>query len=114
MRFEGDKGWVFVSRGKIEASDPKILSEPLPAGATRLYASNDHMGNFIDGIRTGKRCICDAEIGHRSVTVCHLGNISLRLGGRRLEWDPRRQMFKNDPEANAMLGRPYRRAYAMG
>ncbi len=113
VRFEGDKGWVFVSRGKIEASDPKILSEPLPDGAIRLYASNDHVGNFIEGVRTGKPCICDAETGHRSVSVCHIGNISLRLGGRRLEWDPRRQEFKNDAQANALLSRPMRREYAI-
>jgi hypothetical protein len=113
VRFEGDQGWIFVSRGKIEASDPKIIETALPEGAIRLYASNNHVGNFVEGIRTGKPCICDAEVGHRSVTVCHLGNISLRLGGRRLEWDPRRQEFRNDREANAMLGRPMRREYAI-
>jgi hypothetical protein len=78
-----------------------------------LYASNDHVGNFIEGVRTGKPCICDAETGHRSVSVCHIGNISLQLGGRRLEWDPRRQEFKNDAEANAMRSRQMRREYAV-
>ena len=86
-RFIGDKGWIFVSRERIEASDPKLLKEPLPKDATRLYVSNDHMGNFIDGIRTRKRPICDVEIGYRSVTVCHLGAIALRLG-IPLDWDP--------------------------
>ncbi len=54
-RFIGDKGWIFVNRERIEASDPKLIKEPLPKDATRLYVSNDHMGNFIDGIRTRKR-----------------------------------------------------------
>ena len=74
----------------------------------RLYVSNDHMGNFVDCVRSRKPTICPAEVGHRSVTVCHLGNISLRLGGRRLEWDPEKEQFKGDEEANRMLNRPMR------
>ena len=52
-RFIGDKGWIFVSRERIEASDPKLIKEPLPKDATRLYVSNDHMKNFMDGIQHG-------------------------------------------------------------
>ena len=57
-RFIGDRGWIFVNRERIEASDPKLLEEPLPRDAIRLYESNDHMGNFMDCIRSRKRCIC--------------------------------------------------------
>lgn len=106
--FEGENGTIFVSRGVIRASDPELLDDPLPSNATRLYASNDHVQDFIDCIRSRKLPICDVEIGHRSVSVCHLANISLRLGGRRLEWDPKSETFKNDREANAMLSRPRR------
>jgi predicted dehydrogenase len=108
VRFEGENGWIFVTRGKIAASDQKLLDEPLPAGAIKLYESNDHAGNWIECIRSRKQPICDAEIGHRSVSVCHLANISLRLGGRKLQWDPKREMFKNDREANALLRREAR------
>ena len=87
-RFIGDEGWIFVSRGRIEASDNKLLNEPLHGETVRLYVSNDHMGNFIDGVRTRKRPICDVEVGYRSVTVCHLGAIALRLG-IPLDWDPK-------------------------
>lgn len=111
VKFQGENGWIFVTRGKIEASDPKLLEEPLPADAVRLYNSNDHMGNFLDGIRTRKQPICDAEIGHRSVSICHLANICLRLGGNKLEWDPEREEFKNNPAANAMLSRPARKPW---
>lgn len=111
VHFEGEEGWIFVSRSKIEASDQKLLDEPLPANATRLYVSNDHTGNFIDGIRTRKQTICDAEIGHRSVTISHLANICLRLGGDKLEWDPAKEQFKNNPAANAMLSRPARKPW---
>ncbi|MGQ9525769.1 MAG: Gfo/Idh/MocA family protein [Armatimonadota bacterium] len=112
--FEGDEGWIFVSRGTIRASDQKLLTDPLPANAERLYVSNDHMGNFIDCIRTRKQPICEPEIGHRSVTVCHIGNISLRLGGRKLTWDPKRERFTNDAEANKMLSRPMRKPWKLG
>jgi len=111
VTFEGENGTIFVSRGTITASDPKLLDEPLSSSATRLYASDDHMQNFVDCIRSRKQPICDVEIGHRSATVCHLGNISLRLGGRKLTWDPARETFVGDREATAMLSRVPRKTY---
>ncbi len=115
--------WIWVDRGLIMASDQKerptpgrrgvpakkggpskILDEPLGSDATRLYVSKDHMGNFLDGVRTRKPCICTAEVGHRSVTVCHMGVISQRLGGKKLTWDPTKEEF-GEKEANAMLSR---------
>ena len=106
--FIGEGGTIFVSRGTIRASEANLLSDPLPANAVRLYQSDDHMGNFLDCVRSRKQPICDAEIGYRSVSVCHLGNICMRLGGRKLAWDPQREQFVNDREANGMLRRPMR------
>jgi predicted dehydrogenase len=109
VRFTGDPGkTLFVSRNRAEfkASDPKIIDEPLPKDAVRLYASNNHMGNFIDCVRSRKETICPAEVGHRSVSVCHLGVIALRTG-MRLRWDPKAERF-TDEEANKMLTRPMR------
>ena len=111
VTFEGEGGWIFVNRGSIKASDPKLLEEPLGSDAIRLYMSTDHQQNFIDGIRTRKPCICDAEIGHRSASLCHLGNISLRLGGRKLQWDPNKEVFVGDAEANTYLKREPRKAF---
>jgi predicted dehydrogenase len=111
VQFEGPEGWIYVTRGgKIEASDPALIDTPLPSGAERLYASDDHMGNFFDCIKTRKAPICEAEIGHRSVSVCHLGTIALRLG-RKLEWDPEAENFRNDAEASSMLAREMRKPY---
>lgn len=121
VRIEGEDGkWIFVDRGKIMASDQetkpskgvkgsasRILDEPLGKAATRLYVSKHHWRNFLDGVRTRKPCICPAEVGHRSVTVCHIGVISLRLGGKKLTWDPKAEQF-DDAEANKMLSRPFR------
>jgi predicted dehydrogenase len=108
-RFIGDRGWIFVNRERIEASDPKLLEEPLHKNAHRLYESNDHMGNFMDCIHSRKRCICDVEVGYRSVTVCHIGAIALRLG-IPLNWDPVAQHFVGPraDKGNAMLAREMR------
>jgi predicted dehydrogenase len=111
VKFEGSDGWIWVTRGKIEASDPEFLTTPLPADATRLYVSNNHMENFFDGVRTRKPPICEAEIGHRSASVCHLGVISLRLG-RKLTWDPQAERFTNDAEANRWLAREPRKPWS--
>jgi predicted dehydrogenase len=108
IRFEGEDGkWIFVSRSTINASDPALLNEPLPKDATRLYVSHDHMGNWRECLRSRKRPICDVEIGHRSVTVCHIGVIALRTG-KKLKWDPAREEFVGDAEANSWLRREMR------
>ncbi len=108
-RFIGDRGWIFVNRERIEASDPKLLDEPLPKDAVRLYKSDDHMGNFMDCIHSRKRCICDVEVGFSSVSVCHIGVIALRLG-IPLNWDPVAQHFVGPraEKGNAMLSREMR------
>ena len=113
VKFVGTDGWVWVTRGKIEASDPELLTTPLPADAKRLYASNDHMGNFFDCVKTRKAPICDAEIGHRSATVCHLGVIAMRLG-RPLKWDTTAERFDGDAQANGMLTREPRKPWTYG
>ena len=105
--FQGDLGWIFVDRAKIEASDPKLLEEPLPSNATRLLTSPDHIRNFVECVETRNKPVCDPHIGHRSGTVCHLGNIAIRTG-ESLKWDPSAEQFTNSDRANAMLSRPMR------
>jgi predicted dehydrogenase len=111
IKFEGTGGWIFVTRGKIEASKPELLSEPLPAKAEKLYVSANHMGNFFDCVRSRKPPICDAEIGHRSASVCHLGVISIRLG-RRLNWNPEKEAFVNDQQAESYVAREMRKPWS--
>lgn len=110
VQFLGSDGWIFVSRGELRASDPELIETPLPANAVRLYASDNHIGNFFEGVRTRKDPICDVEIGHRSISIAHLGVISVRLG-RRLEWNPEKEEIVGDAEANGWLSRPMRRPY---
>jgi predicted dehydrogenase len=107
VMFVGEGGWIFVDRAKIEASDPRLIDEPLPHDAIRLHSSPDHIRNFLDCVRTRERPVCDAAIGHRSASVCHLGNIAIRTK-QSLRWDPEAEQFLNSDEANAMLSREMR------
>lgn len=111
VRFEGSDGWIFVTRGKIEASHGDLLTTPLPSSAKWLYTSENHMKNFFDCVRSRQQPICDVEIGHRSVTVCHLGVIAMRLG-RTLKWNPATEQFVGDTAANGWLAREQRKPWS--
>lgn len=118
VRYEGTDGWIFVSRGRIEASDPALLEwKPGPddvrvtdTGTGDSFAN--HYANWIECIKTRQRPVCDVEVGHRSATVCHLGNIAMALG-RPLDWDPVAERFVGDDEANKMLDRPRRAPWVL-
>jgi len=108
VHFQGENGWIFVSRGALKASDPRLINEPLGSDAIRLRASASHMGDWLKCIKTRERCCADVEIGHRSATVCHLGNIALRFAmGKTLEWDPSTERF-SDTGMNQHLSREMR------
>jgi hypothetical protein len=106
-RFEGTDGWVHVWRGGMDSEPKDLMYEILGPKDVHLYESNDHHADWLNSVRSRKRPICDVEIGHRSVSVAHLSNIALRLG-RKLHWDPDREEFVDDPEANRWLIKPYR------
>jgi predicted dehydrogenase len=121
--FEGENNqWIFVNRGLIMASDgnsrdSRLITEPLPQNATRLPVSQNHMGNFIQCFRSRQQPICNPVIGHRSVTVCHLGNIAVRFfPGQTLHWDPQEERFTGEraQQANTHLSRPRRQGYELG
>ncbi len=106
-RFEGTEGWIYVNRGKLEAEPKSLLTSVIGPDEKHLYESRDHKRNFLDCVRSHKDPICTAEIGHRSSTVCHLGNIAMLLD-RPLRWDPQAEQFIGDAEANRMTWRPAR------
>lgn len=111
--FIGTKGQIFVDRSRIVGTPEELVQEPLPGNATRLYVSKSHHQNFLDCIKSRDLPICDVEIGHRSATVCHLGNIAARLG-RKVEWDAANEQILHDDEAAKMLSRPYRAPWTLG
>ncbi|MBI4578524.1 MAG: Gfo/Idh/MocA family oxidoreductase [Planctomycetes bacterium] len=105
--FFGEKGTLHIDRDKLESDPPEIVSEPLGADEVHLYESPGHHRDWIDCIRSGKRPVCDVEVGARSATVCHLGNLAYWYR-RTLRWDPHKWEFVNDPEANTRRDRPRR------
>ncbi|MDP7288787.1 MAG: Gfo/Idh/MocA family oxidoreductase [Phycisphaerae bacterium] len=107
VRFEGDKGWVFVRRGFIDANPKSLLTEVIGPDEIQLYRNSNHKQNWIDGIRLRKKTVAPIENGHRSCTSCLLGDIAMRTG-QKLEWDPATERFTNSEEANRMIDRPMR------
>ena len=121
--FQGEKGNLFVDRGGCFGKAMEELPHnPLPSDAVRLHPSTPtgifkfaniyHLQQFMRCIKTGERPLCDAATAHRSTSVCHLANIAIRLG-RKLTWDPQREQFVNDPEADAMRARTQRSPYVL-
>jgi len=110
--FEGSEGWVYVRRGKLDAQPKSLLTTTIKPDEIHLYKSNNHKANFFDCVKSRTEPVAPVEVGHRSCTVCLLGDIAMRLG-RKLRWDPDKEQFVNDPEANRMLSRPMRSPWHM-
>ena len=108
--FVGDKGKIEIFRSRVTSNPAELVKEPIRDDEIRLYESNNHMANWLECVKSRERPIADVEIGHRSATVCHLGNIA-RWTGRRLRWDPEKEIFPDDAEANKLLDRPRRKGY---
>ena len=106
-KFIGSEGSVFVNRGRLVTEPDSLCSVQIGPDDEHLYVSNDHHQNFIDCIRSRRNPITDAEIGHRSATLCHLGNIAMLLKAE-LHWDPVNERILNHDAANRMLSKPYR------
>jgi predicted dehydrogenase len=128
IKFIGTEGWVFVSRGNetvtssdpaaqqftqpLVASDPKILTSVIPADGVRLPDSRDHHGNWLAAIKSRTQPIAPVEVGHRACSACLLHHIAMKTR-RKLFWDPLKERFRNDDDANAMLSRPQRWPYVI-
>jgi len=106
-RFEGSEGWVQYTAGNIEASSDAIRDAVIEPGEIHLPVSNGHYRNWLDCIRSREEPIAPVEAGHRTASICHCGNIAMRLK-RRVRWNPETEQFVEDDEANQMLRRPYR------
>lgn len=107
VTFIGTAGRIHVTRGKIVGTPMELVEAPLPAGAEKLYVSLNHHQNFLECMKSRQLPICDVEIGHRTATACHLGNLAVRLK-RKLVWDAAQEKIVGDSEASAMLSRPER------
>jgi predicted dehydrogenase len=112
VRFEGEAGWLDVGRGRLQAEHAAILDEPLADGDVQLYVSDNHMGNFLECMRSRQDPICPVETGHRSNSICVITHTAMKLG-RRLRWDPQAERFIGDDKANATLQYEYRSPWSL-
>ncbi len=106
-RFEGTDGWIEARGNEWTCAPESLKTTVIGPGEIRLYESNDHHRNFIDCIRNRQPTAATVEIGHRSTSICHLGNIAMKLH-RKLHWDPVAERFTDSDEANQMLSKPMR------
>jgi hypothetical protein len=130
IKFIGTDGWIFVSRGNeavtasdpvarlkdsraLSASDPTIIQSVIGPDEIHLEESTDHHGNWLQAVRTRRQPIAPVEVAHRSCSACLLHHIAMKAK-RKLYWDPQKERFKNDDEANALLSRPQRAPYIIG
>ena len=112
IKFIGTDGWVGNRgwRGAVEASSPEILNSVIGPNEIHLYTNPEgEHDDFLKCVKSRKDPYFPVEIGHRVSTVCHLANISIRLG-RKLKWDPKAERFEHDDDANKMLSRPHAQA----
>jgi predicted dehydrogenase len=116
--FEGTKGRIFVSRGKLAGrAVDELKTDPLPGDAVaKLYGgkgparSNAHMTNFMESVVSRKQPVSDVYSHHKALSICHLANIAIRLD-RKLKWDPKIEQIVGDKDANSWLGREQRKGY---
>ncbi|NQU54114.1 MAG: Gfo/Idh/MocA family oxidoreductase [Bacteroidetes bacterium] len=127
IRYEGEDGWIFVSRGSyvasasdpvdlarsakaLDASDPKILQSKIGKDEINLYRSEEHHGDWLNSVKTRKQPCTPIEIGHRACSVCLISHIAMKVPGV-LNWDPKAERFLDNDLANSMLSRPQRYPY---
>ena len=104
--FIGEKGTIYVNRGKLESTPEDIVKQTIKDSDEKLYYSTNHYGNWIECVKERRMPICDVAIGHRSATVCHLGNIAVR-SGKKVLWDPEKEEMK-DPSMAEWVKKDYR------
>ena len=110
--FEGTEGWVLVDRTTIRTHPEKLVEEKVGPNDRRLITSSNHARNLLDAVKSRAGTICPVEEAVLADALCHLGDIATRTG-RKLTWDPLKEEFVNDPEANRKLKmRPRRAPYA--
>jgi len=107
ITFEGTDGWVWVNRGAIDAEPKSLLKEQFSPDEIRLPVSTFHHGNFIECVRTRQKTICNIDVAVRSDTVCQLAWCAFQLQ-RKLRWDPEKELFVGDADANRRLTRALR------
>jgi predicted dehydrogenase len=111
--FIGDKGSLFVCRGGIIANPPDLLKGIELPKIVNSQANIAHVNNFFDCVKSRQSPAADIRIGHRSATVCHLGNIAVR-SGKKIQWDPITETIVGNADASKWLLKEYRSPWTLG
>lgn len=113
--FGCEKGKVEINRNKIASNPKEIVRSPENPGPNRRAETSYHIENWVDCIKTRRRCNADIEIGQRATTLCYLVNIVRDIGrvGEALKWDPAAERFTNCDEGNKLLDRARRKGYEL-
>jgi hypothetical protein len=125
VRFEGDEGWIFIGRGGgkpdpakpeeslgFAASKPEILKEEIGPKGIHFHRSDDHHLDWLKSIQSRKPAATNVEQAHRSTSACEIAWIAMKLG-RKTTWDPQKEIFPDDAEANKLRVRPQRKPYGI-
>jgi len=113
--FVGEKGKLEINRNKLASNPKDLIQSPDNPGPITKPETQYHIEDWIECIKSRRRCTADVEIGQRSSTLCYLVNIVRDVGqvGKRLRWDPVAERFTNCDEGNALLSRPRRKQYEL-
>ncbi|MBN1444410.1 MAG: Gfo/Idh/MocA family oxidoreductase [Planctomycetes bacterium] len=110
--FEGSDGWVHVNRSVVNSHPESLVQSKIPADGVHLYESTDHVRNFLDCVKSRKPTVCSIEESVRSESLCQISELAIRLE-RKLTWDPKRERFTGDEEANRRLSRSMRAPWSL-
>jgi predicted dehydrogenase len=113
VTWKGTEGQVWANRGRHDADPKSILDSKIGPDEIHLYESSNHFRNFIDCVLSRKEPVAPVEVAHRSITICHLGNIAMQLGIDGFRWDPDKEKIVDNPEAARMLHRAYREPWVL-
>jgi len=103
----GTEGWIWVSRVGMQTQPASLMRTVLGPNDIRVLRSDNHRRNFLEAIRNGQPTVSTVESGVHDEMICQMGDIAVRMG-RKLDWDPVKEVFKNDELANRRLSRPMR------
>jgi predicted dehydrogenase len=112
IRFIGTNGHLDVQRRNLETTPADLKDRQIGSSEKHVYFSDNHYKDFLKAMRNRSKPVCDVEIGHRTATVCNIGNIAYQLK-RSLKWNPAKEKFKRDKEANKLLSRPLRKEWSV-
>ncbi|MDR2810156.1 MAG: Gfo/Idh/MocA family oxidoreductase [Tannerellaceae bacterium] len=112
VRFIGSNGVIDISRSFLDTIPAKLQDQAIGENEIKLYRSDDHYSDFLNAIKTRKQPLSTVEVGHRTASLCQVVNICYELN-RKLTWNPEKEEFFMDNDANKLRSTPMRAPYSL-